>query len=60
MAAARLNREMPLKIKLTPISVPINQSELLGHCDQTRIANISVTIASNKTQPALTAFRIVK
>jgi hypothetical protein len=49
IAEARLMREMPLKIRLMPTSVPMNQSELLGHCDQIRIAKINVTIASNNT-----------
>ena len=57
IAEARLKREIPLKIRLMPTSVPMNHSALLGHCDQIRIARINVTIASNNTQPALIARR---
>jgi len=57
IAEARLRRETPLKIRLMPMIVPMNHRALLGHCDQIRIARISVTIASNNIQPALIAPR---
>jgi hypothetical protein len=40
-----IRREMPLKIRLTPISVPIAQPELTGQRAQIRIPRRSVMIA---------------
>src|SRR5215471_1562840 len=60
VAAERLSREIPLKIRLMPTSIPSTQPELDGHWDQIIIARISVMIASNKTQPAFVFQRIVK
>ena len=60
IAAERLSREMPLKMRLTPTSIPSTQAELDGHCAHMKIASTKVTIASNKTQPAFVCRRMVK
>ena len=60
VAAERLNREIPLKMRLMPTSIPSTQAELDGHWDQIIIARISVMIASSRTQPAFVFRRIVK
>ncbi len=46
-----IRREMPLKIRLTPMRVPIAQAELTGQRAQIRIPRRSVMIASTNTQP---------
>ena len=55
-----IRREMPLKIRLTPMSVPIAQTELNGQRAQIRIPSRSVMMASNNTQPAFTRRRMLK
>ena len=53
VADESIRREMPLKIRLTPMSVPIAQPELTGQCAQIRIPSRSVIMASTNTQPDL-------
>ena len=55
-----IRREIPLKIRLMPMSVPIAQIELDGQCAQIRIPSSSVMKASTKTQPAFTRPRMLK
>ena len=56
-AKESMKREMPLKIKLTPISVPITQTELDGQWAQIKNPRISVMMPSNNTQPELWTLR---
>jgi len=55
-----IRHETPLKIRLTPTSVPIAQAELTGRCAQIRIASTSVMMASTNTQPAFALRRKLK
>src|SRR6476620_5750260 len=55
-----IKREIPLKIRLMPMSVPIAQIELEGQCAQIRIPSRSVMEASTNTQPAFTRPRMLK
>ena len=52
--------EMPLKIRLIPIRVPITQTELEGQRRQMRTPRISVMTPSRSTQPACAAPRSLK
>lgn len=62
LRAARpsMKRDMPLKIRLMPSSVPMAQTELAGHCSQIRIPRSRVTSPSTSTQSEWWKGRILK
>src|SRR5258706_1474318 len=56
-ARESIKREIPLKSMLTPTRVPIAHSVLHGQVLQIRKARITLTIASNRIQPAPVSVR---